>query len=113
VEGMDEFGTEHLRKQFGASLTVSVLAGERAPVSDDEISGLVHELAEAGNALFGFEIEIDSRVHAGVAEVSVEHSVIGELGHEVLEVAEVVAEFVRGHGCIFPTLPTQGLTGDV
>ena len=81
VEGLDEFGAEHLGKQFGAGLTVAVLAGEGAAVADHEVSRLVHELTETGDAFFGFVIEVDAGVDAGVAEVAVERAVIAESSH--------------------------------
>ena len=113
AESLHEFRPEHLRKKFGAGLAVSMFAGERAAVADDEVGGLFHELAEFAHALCGFEIVVHARVHAGVAEVSVERAVVVEGLHQLAQLAEVGAEFLGRDRGIFEAFPAQRFAGHV
>src|SRR5208337_5483916 len=65
------------------------------------------------HALFRFEIVIHARVHAGVAEVSVERAVVVKVLHQPAQVAEVSAEFVGRDGGIFEAFPAQRLAGNM
>src|SRR5205823_13748719 len=75
-ERVDELGSVHLRKELRLRLAVAVLAGERAAVRDDERRRLVHERFVFLDALRRLEIEIDPRVNAALAEVSVQRAAV-------------------------------------
>ena len=113
AEGLHEFGAKHLGKKFGAGLAVSVLAGKRASVANNEIGGLFHELAKLADAFGGFEVVIHARVHAGVAEVSVERAVVMEVLHQPAQVAEVGAESLGRDRGILETFPAQRFARNV
>ncbi len=113
AEGLHQFGAKHFGQKFAASLTVSVFAGERAAVADDEVGGVFHKLAELADAFGGFEIVVHAGVDAGVAEVSVERAVIVEVLHQPAQVAEVGSEFVGRNGGVFEAFPTNRFAGDV
>ncbi len=113
TESLDEFRSKHLRKQFGARLAVAVFAGERTAVADDKIGGLFHKLSEPGDAVFRLQIEVQSRVDAAVAEVSVERALVVETLHQAAEIAKICAEFFGSHGRVLPAFPVGRLSGDV
>src|SRR3546814_7136581 len=46
AERLHQFRAIHLRQQARAHLTVAMLAGQRAAVTEDQIGGLVHERSE-------------------------------------------------------------------
>src|ERR1700732_1160277 len=76
TESLDQFRAKHFRQQFGTRLPVAVFAGERAAITDDQISGFFYKLAVVGDAGFGLQIEIDSHVYTGVSEMSVEGTAV-------------------------------------
>ena len=45
AEGLHQFRAEHFGQQRGAGLAVAMFAGERAAVLEDDVGGLVDELA--------------------------------------------------------------------
>ena len=94
-------------------MSVAVFAGEGSAVADDEVGGFFDELAELGDAFFRLQVEVEARVHAGVAEMSVERAFVIEGGHHFAEVAEIGAEFFGSDGGILPTFPVQRFAGDV
>ena len=111
AEGLHQFRAKHFGEKFGAGLAVSVFAGERAAVADDEVGGLFHELAEFAHAFGGFEIVIHARVDAGVAEVSVERAVVVVGVHQLAQIAQIGAEFFGSDGGIFEAFPAWGSPG--
>ena len=113
AECLHEFRAKHFRQQFGAGLAVAVFAGERAAIADDEIGGLLDELAELGDAFFRLQVEVEARVHAAIAEVAVERAFVAELGHHLAQVAEIAAEFFGRDRGVFPSFPVQRLAGHV
>ncbi len=90
-----------------------MFAGEGTAVADDEVGGFFDELAELGDAFFGSQIEVEARVHAGVAEVAVERAFVVEGVHHFAKIAKVGAEFFGRDGGVFPAFPVQRLAGDV
>ena len=62
---------------------------------------------------FDCEIEIDPHVNAGVPEVSVESAAIAVAVHQLVQIAQIAAEFFGSDGGVFPTLPAWRLTGHV
>ena len=90
-----------------------MFAGEGTAVADDEIGSFLHELAEFGDSVFRLQIEVESRVHAAVAEVAVERAFVGERGHHLAQIAEIAAEFVGSDGGVFPSFPVQRFAGHV
>ena len=59
------------------------------------------------------KIEVHARVHAGVAEVSVERAFVVERGHHVAQVAKIATELVGSDRSVFPSFPGQRLAGHV
>ena len=49
-----------------------MFAGKRTSVTDHKIRSFFHELAEFDDSFFRLQIEVESRMHAGVTEVAVE-----------------------------------------
>src|SRR3546814_6680763 len=64
AERLHQFRAIHLRQQARAHLTVAMLAGQRAAVTEDQIGGLVHEAAPLADAVRRADIEVDATVHA-------------------------------------------------
>ena len=86
-----------------------MFAGDRSSVSDHKIGGLLHKLAELGDASFRLQIKVDAGVHAAVAEVSVERAFVAVSGKHLAEVAEIAAEFFGRDGGVFPAFPVERL----
>src|SRR5215470_3500165 len=84
-----------------------MFAGKGAAVADDEVGSFFNKLAEFGDALFRFQIEVEARMHAGMAEVSVERTLVAIRGHHFAEIAEISAEVFWGDGGVFPTFPIE------
>ena len=80
-----------------------MLTGQRTTVSGNQFGCGEHEVSEDRGAAGSVEREIDADVHAAVAEVAVGHPGDTEVGHQRIEVTEVVTQALRRHGCIFPT----------
>src|SRR5258706_10850350 len=76
AERLDQLWPEHQRQELGARLAVAVLAGERPAVAHAELRALAHERAGGGNALGGFQVEIDARMHAALPQMPVERTVV-------------------------------------
>src|ERR1700733_23379 len=106
AEGSHEVFAEHFGVEGGAGLAVTVFSGERAAVSEGDVGGAVHELAEGEDAFGGFEVEVDAHVDAALAEVSVHRAGVVELGHENANGAQVAAELCGVDGGVFPALPS-------
>ena len=82
LKRFDKFRPEHLGIEFGAGLSVAMLAGKRAAIADNHVCGFFHEAAEFRDAVRRFQIEADAVVNASVAEVAVQHALIAEvIGH--------------------------------
>ena len=58
MKRLDKFGSEHFGEQLGTRLSVAVLTGKRAAVGDDEICGLVYEVAEFLDAFSGLKVSM-------------------------------------------------------
>ena len=82
-----------------------MLTGKRAAVGDDEICGLVYEVAEFLDAFSGLKVEADAIVRTAVAEVTVHDTAIAVRIGQLAQIAQITAEFVWGNGGIFPALP--------
>ena len=111
AESLHQFRTEHFRQQFGAGLSVAVFAGERPAVTDHKVGGFFYELSEFGDSGFRLQIEVQTCVDAGVAEVAVERAAVAECGHHLSQVAEIAAELFGSDGGVFPAFPVQRLAG--
>src|SRR4029077_10223048 len=109
----NQLWTKHLGQKLSSSLPVSMLARQGAAVTDDQISGLVHELAEVRDAFFALVVEVETSVHTRVAKVAVKRSVISEVTHQPLEVAEILPQLLRCDGGVFPAFPTQRFARNV
>src|SRR3546814_13445430 len=68
AERLHQFRAIHLRQQARAHLTVAMLAGQRAAVTEDQIGGLVHEAAPLADAVRRADIEVDATVNAARSE---------------------------------------------
>src|SRR5437667_7709856 len=71
---LDKFGSEHFGEQLGTRLSVTVLTGKRTAVRDDEIRGLIYEVAEFLDAFAGLKLEADAIVRTSVSEMAVSHT---------------------------------------
>jgi hypothetical protein len=98
-------------------LPVAVLAGERAAIGGDQVSGVLHEPAVGDDAVSGVEVERDAGVHAALAEVPVQarHGLVGvaEAFVESLQIPQVVTEPLRRHRGVLPALPRVAFAGHV
>src|SRR3546814_1112277 len=92
---MQAFRAIHLRQQARAHLTVAMLAGQRAAVTEDQIGGLVHEAAPLADAVRRADIEVDATVNAAVTEMSVQRRLVVVAVEQFLEIAQIVADLVR------------------
>ena len=102
AEQFQGLGGVHPWQQFRTGAPVAVLAGHRTAVGGHHLGGLQHEGAIPGPAVGGLEGEVDACVDTAVAEVSVGQRVQAVPGQEGLEVAQVVAQVLRGHGRVLP-----------
>ena len=109
AESLHELGSKHLRQEFTARLPISVLARDRAAITDHQIGSLLHEKAEFADAFRRFEIVIHTCMDAGVPEVSIERTIEFVRLHQLAQVAQISAKFVGPNGRIFKALPTQRL----
>src|SRR5204863_2431061 len=100
-----QFGTEHLRQELRPGLTVAVLARERTADRQNQIRRLYHERLVLVNTRPGFEVEIDSRVHAPLAEESIQGSRISVAYEQPPQVAQVATEVCRRYRRVFPPFP--------
>ena len=86
-----------------------MLAGERAAEAHDEVRRLVEERAEALDALARFEVEVDPRVHAAVAEMAVQVAGVAVSVEQLAKLAQVRAELVGRDGRVLPAFPRDRL----
>src|SRR5207244_7033152 len=91
--------------ELGTRLSVAVLTGKRAAVGDDEICGLVYEVAEFLDAFSGLKVEADAIVRTAVAEVTVHDTAIAVRVGQLAQIAQITSEFVRSNCGILPTFP--------
>ena len=112
AEGLHQLRAEHLGQQSGARLAVAMLAGERAAKAEHYVGGAGNELAEAAQPLHGAEVEVDAGVDATLSVVTVEGAAEAVIGHQPGDGAQVVAELLGRHGCVFPAFVAIGLAGD-
>jgi hypothetical protein len=71
AKGWHQVVTEHSRQQLGSRDTVAVFTGQRATEFGYQIAQVEHRSAELADALGREKIEVDSAVHAALAEVAV------------------------------------------
>src|SRR3546814_1516197 len=102
AERLHQFRAIHLRQQARAHLTVAMLAGQRAAVTEDQIGGLVHEAAPLADAVRRADIEVDATVNAAVTEMSVQRRLVVVAVEQFLEIAQIIADLVRRNRGIFP-----------
>ena len=105
AERLDHGRGVHPGEQLGAGLAVAVLAGQRTPQRADQVRGVLHERAVAGDAGAGEQVEVDARVHAAVAEVAVVGGLQAVGGQQGVEGAQVLGEAVHGDGGVLPAGP--------
>ena len=105
----------HPRQQLRARPPVAVLPRHRAAVRRDEVCCLLDEAAVPATPRPVVELEVDPHVHAAVAEVAVGNPVETALREQRVEVAQVVAQPLRGDGGVLPPglrLAGQGAGGE-
>src|SRR5437868_6718087 len=71
AECIDEFRAEHLMEELASRLSVAVLAAQTAAVPYAKVGSLFHEGAPLLDTSFGFNVEIDTAMHATLSEVAV------------------------------------------
>ena len=113
AERADQLGPEHHRQQLGARQPVAVLAGERTAQIRDETTELDHRRTERRDAGCAGQVEIDARVNASFAEMSV----VGRhfkavAGEDAIEAAQKRAEPGRRNGGVFGARPTARAARD-
>jgi hypothetical protein len=89
-----EFRAEHAREQLTATLAVAMLARERTPVGDHEITGCLNEPTVPSYSIGGPEVKINPGVYASVPEVPVKPALIAKLRCQFPEVAHVSPEHI-------------------
>ena len=107
AERVDQLGPEHHRQQFGARQTVAMLARERAAETRDQLAELDHRRAERLDSRCAHQIEIDARVNASFAEMSVVGRDLELAAAEnAIEAAQKRAEIRGRHGGVLGAGPT-------
>src|SRR5215469_5492166 len=86
---LDQFGTEHFRQHFGLRLAVSMLAGYRSAVADDQVGGILDKSAVIANAFDGSEIEVDPCVNTALPKMPIERAPVSVLFQELAQIAEI------------------------
>ena len=97
-------------KQRAARLSVAVLARDRSAMRDHDLRRAIDELAELEDARLGFEIEVDPHVHAAVAEVAVERTVVAVFAASALKSSAGRTQAVGRHRRVLPAFPPVRLT---
>lgn len=91
-----------------------MLAGERAPVTHDQISGVFHGAAVIGNALCAAQIPIDTRMHAAGTDVTEKRgNAPPVIIDQLLEIAQEIADLFRCDRGILERGPARVLTHDL
>jgi hypothetical protein len=80
---------------------------------DDQVGGLLQEGAPPPQPAHAERIEVDPAVDAAVAEVTVERGPVVVAVQQRVEVAQVLAEALRWHGGVLPSLPVVALAEPV
>src|ERR1700704_1347950 len=88
-ERPDQLVAKHLWIQRRASLTVPVFAEQRAAIPNAQVGALVKEASEIADSLFGDQVEVDARMDACLAEMSVKRCPIRVAVEKHLELAQV------------------------
>src|SRR6266568_32482 len=91
---LQDFLAVHMSQQLTASLAITMFAGERPAITDDEVCGLLQKLPEALNSGGGFKIEGDPGMDTALTEVSIQRPFIVELIHQLFEISQIEAEFL-------------------
>src|SRR5215204_991299 len=101
AEGVDKLFPEHYGQEL-RPLALAVLASYRAAVADHQLRRLIQKRAELLEALSGFQVEGDAGVDATLAEVPVIDAVVAVLVQQLLEVPQVVPEYLRRNCRVLP-----------
>src|SRR5258705_13726235 len=80
--------------------------GERSAIMRHRIGGLFDKGPVARDAILRLEVEIDARMHAAVAEMAVERTVVAGPIEQPAEVAKIIPDELRRHSRILPTRPS-------
>src|SRR5580765_8433170 len=75
-ECLHQLRTKHFGEECGVLLPVSVLAGKRSSIRNNQVGRAIDELTVFADARFAFKVEGDPHVYAAVSEMSVECAVI-------------------------------------
>src|SRR5579884_2069757 len=102
-ERLHELVAVHDGEQLAARLTVAVLARKRTAESYDQMRRLGDELAVFPDAARGEKIEVDTAVQTSLSKVAVEGGLVSVLVHELLKLAQVLAEALGIYRGVFPT----------
>src|SRR5438552_18518541 len=89
-----------------------MLARERAAVTNDDICSFGGEIAILGDALFRDQIEINARMKAALAKVSVESAGVAVLFQQLAEITQIIPHALRRNGRILPAFPGVAHAGD-
>jgi hypothetical protein len=81
----------HQQEQFAAGTTVAVFPGQGAAVTGDELAGRQQESAQDRSTVRSVQRKVQPDVQAAIAEVSVRQSGNAELGHQGIEVAQILS----------------------
>lgn len=105
AEGADRLVRMLDAEEFGPRSPVAVLAGGGTAVLRDESPGLHDEIMEDLDAVGAIKGEVRAHVHAAVPEMTVGQTAHTVGGHQLVLVAQVVAEHLGRHRGIFPSGP--------
>ena len=107
AERVDQIGPEHHRQQLRARQPVAVLARERTAETRDQFAELGHRSTERLDSPRARQIEIDARMNASFAEMSVVGRYLEIAAAEnAIEAAQKRAEIRGRHGGVLGAGPT-------
>ncbi|HEX6481648.1 MAG TPA: hypothetical protein VF043_22630, partial [Ktedonobacteraceae bacterium] len=112
AECLHEFGAEHSRQQFPASLPVSVLPRDGAAIADHHICRFLHERPELADALAAGQVEVNPVVDAALPEVAVEGGGVIIAFNQPGVISQVAAQLIGWDSRVLPAFPVVMLTGD-
>ena len=108
LEGAHQVFAVHARQELRLGLAVAVLARDRPAVRHHQVDRLGYKAPNFRDALGRAQVEVDARVHASLAEVTVERALVSIPIQQLLQLAQVAAQ-PRGRHCrVFPALPVLG-----
>src|SRR5579864_3666638 len=98
AECLNNFLSEHFRKQLGSGLAVTVFTGKGAPIAHNEIRCFFGEASVMPNTFLGNQVKSNAAMNTPHTEVAVQGSNIAVFLEKLAEVAQIRAHFVWRDG---------------